>query len=192
MANFTLDTSRFEAAVAFVLDNTSKNLVEVVNRGALTAIIGGRGVQGAMQRTPRASQQAIMAVPIRFIAASAIKRLKEKQGRFTRKQLYHAIAVEYRRRVGAIGYTAYVGWNKAAMAFGGRGLGKRAASQIGYATKGYGIPAQPSNLTAVMVNAAPAADSIGRQALQDALNDVARDMIDHTYEKLAKVFRETQ
>lgn len=85
--------------------------------------------------------------------------------------------------------TALVGWNKAAIAFGGRGIGKRAQRGRGYAEQGYGKPAQSGDYVAEMVNSAPAATLIGEQALQDALDAAAADMIEYWEQKSGAIFR---
>lgn len=185
---FNLDISQWTRSVEFVVQNTRKELPDVITRSGLVTLIGGRGVKGAMQRTPRASSAAILSVPIKAVASFVAKRLKEKGITVKRHAFALLVRKEYRRRLAASGYTAYVGWNKAAIALGGTGLHSRAASQVGFANRGYGKKATANDLRAVMVNTAPAADKIGRQALQDALNDAARDMYEHTAAKLESIF----
>lgn len=189
----TIDTSRLRSAIIYVVTNTDKQLPDVVNRAALTTIIGGKGVKGAMQRTPKADKTKIKTLPARLIVRVVIKKLRAKgvtipQGKAGVQFIAQAVKKEIKRRAAASGYTAYVGWNKAAMAFGGRGVGKRAANAKGYATRGYGKRATVGDLVAEMVNAAPVASKIGTAPLQAALNDQARDMIQHTNEKLQKIF----
>ncbi len=196
MAEFKLDTTKFKATIEFVLTNTKKTLPDVLNRAALYTIIGGKGVKGAMQRTPKASRQAILDVPRNIIAGVVMKKISQGQmylplgrgaKRHRRVEFNRLIRLEYARRVASIGYTANVGWNNAAIAFGGRGIGSRAKG-IGLASEGYGSPATIGNLVARFGNAAPAATVIGKQALQDALDDVSRDMIEHTKQRLQEIF----
>jgi len=205
---FELDTNSFKESIRFVLDNTHKKLPDVINRAALATIIGGKGVQGAMQRTPKAAREKILAVPREVIARVVMARVN--QGQFylplrgfrgagtgpggsgaRRAEINRLIRKEYAKRIAAIGYTANVGWNNAAKAFGGRGIGSRAAG-LGEAALGEGRPATPGNLVAQFSNAAPAAYLIGQQALQDALDQVSEDMIAHTKEILQKIFDESQ
>lgn len=183
--NTELDTSRFVEAVRFAFEESEKSLPEIINRGALVAIIGGKGVRGAMQRTPKASASKIKAVDVKKIARHVM--FKHKGEKLTRIQIRQLIAKEYRRRIAAIGYTALVGWNKAAIAFGGRGIGKRASGR-GYASEGSGKKAQAGDYTAEFTNTAPAAALIGSQALQDALDDTARDIVEHWEEKTGAIF----
>jgi hypothetical protein len=183
----SIDTSKFTQAVKYVFETSAKALPEIVNRGALVAIIGGRGVQGAMQRTMKASAARIREVDPGLIAAFVRKKYRGQKK--TKAEWNRLVKREYARRIAAIGYTANVGWNNAAIAFGGRGIGGRRASGKGYAQSGYGRPAQSgSSVVAEFANTAPAAVLIGQDALQAALNDTARDMVEHADEKLTRIF----
>jgi hypothetical protein len=171
-----VDTRELMAAIRYVFDNTHKTMPAIVNRAALVTIIGGKGVTGAMRRTMRASRQSILAVPEKLVAGHVMNRHKGEK--LTRTQIKALVKKEYRRRVAAIGYTANVGWSKAARAFGGTGVGRRATGR-GYATLGYGKPASSGDLAAEAVNTAPVAALIGAKPLQEALEDTARDMVEH-------------
>ncbi len=186
---FSLDLTQMLGAITYVHRNTQKTLPDIINRASLVAIIGGKGVAGAMKLTPKASAAKINSVPVEAIAKVAMARARARGEKLTRRQVAQAIGREYRRRIGAIGYTAYVGWNKAAIAFGGRGVGHRAAGQ-GYASRGYGLVATFSRLIAEFVNTAPAAEIICREALQTAVNQTAADMIDHVQQKMQALFSE--
>ena len=173
--DFDLDTADFSRAVTYVFENSHKTLPEVLNRGALTAIIGGRGVRGAMQRTPRAAREAILAVPVDQVARMVMaKHRGEKMSRLRVKQL---IRKEYARRIAAIGYTATLGWNNAAIAFGGTGV-KGHGPGKGYYEFGSGKVATLSDLVAEGTNTTPAAAFIGEQPMQEALDDVAEDRVE--------------
>ncbi len=186
---FKLDLSRFTQAVTYVHRNTEKTLPDILNRAALVCIIGGRGVSGAMKLTPKADPGKINAVPVKSIAKVVMARARANGTKPTRRQVALLIGKEYKRRIAARGYTAFVGWNKAAIAFGGRGVGRRAAGQ-GYASKGYGTRATFQKLIAEFVNTAPAAELIGREALQSAVNETATDMIEHVQQKMQALFNE--
>lgn len=185
-ATVTIDTSAFERAVKFAFAESEKSLVEIINRGCLVAIVGGRGVKGAMARTPKASRSKILGVDVKKIARHVM--FKHKGQKLTRKQISQLIGKEYRRRVAAIGYTARVGWNNAAVAFGGKGIGKRAAGK-GEWSRGSGQPASFGNYVATFTNTTPVAALIGTQALQDALNDTAQDIVQHWEEKAGAIFQ---
>ena len=177
----TLDTRKFEAAVKFVFNNTRRALPEIINRAALVTIIGGKGVEGAMKRTRRAAAGAIRAVPDGAIAGY----LRSKGVKLGGKQLSDAVQKERKRRIAAIGYTAVVGWAKAASDLGGS---IKARSGKGYASMGYAIPASYGNFTATIANTTPAAELIGQQPLQDALNDTAQDMVNYWQQQTGVVF----
>ena len=177
----TLDTSKFEAAVKFVFEQTTRSLPEIINRAALVTIIGGRGVDGVMKRTPRALAGAIMAVPAKEIAG----KIRAKTKGLNPQLIAQAVDRERKRRIAAIGYTAVVGWAKAAEDLGGR---IRARSGKGYASMGYATPASPGRYEAIIANTTPAAELIGVQPLQDALNDTAQDMIQFWQQKTGAAF----
>ena len=182
-----LDTSQFEQAIRFAFEESEKSVPEIINRAALVAIIGGRGVKGAMQRTPRALAARIKALPVQKIARYVL--FKHRGEKLTRKQIARLIGKEYRRRIAAIGYTALVGWNKAALAFGGRGIGRRAQGGRNYAEQGSGKPARAGDYSAEFTNTAPAAILIGEQALQEALDDTAQDMVEKWERKTGAIFQ---
>lgn len=173
----TLDTRKFEAAVKFVFNNTRRALPEIINRAALVTIIGGKGVEGAMKRTRRASAGAIRAVP-----DMAIARYLRMRGVLPTVE---AIKKERKRRIAAIGYTAVVGWARAANDLGGH---SKIRSGKGYASMGYAIPAKAGHYEATIANTTPAAVLIGAQPLQEALNDTAQDMIDYWQQQTGAIF----
>ncbi len=185
----TIDTSKFAAAARYVFENTRKSMPDIINRAALTTIIGGRGVKGAMQRTMQAARSEILSVPVHLVAGRVMN--KHKGEKLSREQIKKLVRKEYARRLAAIGYTAHVGWNNAAIAFGGRGIGKRSSGR-GKASQGRGIKATPGHYVAEMVNSAPAASLIGERPLQQALDDVARDMVEHVGGKLEEIMKRAE
>lgn len=182
-----LDLTAFHDAVRFVYDNTQRDLPDIITRAALVSLIGGAGVIGAMKRTPKAAREAILGVPEKKVAGYVMN--KHRGEKLTRSDVKRLVRKEYRRRVAAIGYTANVGWNKAVIALGGRGIGSHATGR-GYATLGWGKPADGSQwpmFMAEMVNSTPAAQAIGEQPLQDALDDTARDMVQFVEAKMQEI-----
>ncbi len=184
-ATVTLDTRKFEAAVKFVFNNTRRALPEIINRAALVTIIGGKGVEGAMQRTRKAAAGSIRAVPPKAIAAYIAKKYPQQR---TKQQMTEAVKKEYKRRVAAIGYTAIVGWNRAAIDLGGTGTRKGSRAGKGYASMGYAIPASYGNYEAIIANTTPAAELIGAQPLQEALDATAADMIAYWQKQTGATF----
>lgn len=190
MSDFKLDLTEFRQAVREVMKGTKKTEAEILNRGALVAVIGGKGVKGAMQRTPKADRGKINSLSAKQLAGAVIRKAKEKGTWPMKKEDFRkAINAEKARRRRSINYTAGPGWSKAAQAFGGRGVrGRQPGFEKSEAAKGYGDKATPSSLVAEIANTAPAADLIGRKALQEALNDTARDMVQHAAARLQKTF----
>lgn len=178
----TLNTTKFEQAVRFVFENTRRALPEIINRAALVTIIGGKGTEGAMKLTRRAAVGAIRAVPAKAVAAYVRQR---HIGRMSRTALDALVKKEYKRRIAAIGYTAVVGWARAAQDLGGS---IKARGGKGYASMGYARPASYGNYTVIIANTTPAALLIGAQPLQQALDNTAADMIQFWQAKTGAIF----
>lgn len=203
--SFKFDLREFAKAVDEVKRNTRKTEPEIVNRAALTVIIGGRGVRGAIQRTPRADKGKIAGVSERQLTAAVVKKLEKKgklpmvgggkrnkRGQFQKVggiNLKAEVRKERARRMRSIAYTAGPGWDKAAQALGGRGVGKQPGFERSEAAKGSAKRATIASVAAVIENAAPAAHSIGGAALQGALDDTARDMMAYARKKLEATFK---
>lgn len=194
MPDGSMDVSQFVRACNFVLDTTKKKAPEYLNRKTREVIIGSNNAQGkvrgAIQRTRRATKEDIKNVSVEKIAAAVVKKAKQKgQWPLTRLEINRRIKKEYSRRVSSIAYTGGAGWLKAAIAFGGTG-GKTRKPQAGFnkskASKGSGKKAAVGRLTSELTNTAPAAALIGTQALQDALDDCARDMTEYGAKQLLK------
>jgi hypothetical protein len=180
------DLREFQQAIREVQKATPKTCAEIINRGGLTAIIGGKGVKGAIQRTPRADRGKINSLTPAQLAG-AVKR-KNGGKKMTRAEWDSAIKAEKARRRRSIAYTAGPGWHNAAVAFGGKGVRRQPGFPESEAAKGNGSKATAERLIAELENTAPAASAIGKKALQDALNDTARDMKTYAANKLQKTF----
>lgn len=190
MADF-IDMTQFRQAVREVLQDVRKDEVSIVNRAGLVAITGGKGVRGAIHRTPRASRAAIDAISPKVLAGVVIKKAKLKgEWPLTSAEIKKRIKKERSRRKSSIAYTAGPGWHKAAVAMGGRGVrGIQSGFAESKAAKGGGTKATVQQVEAIIENTAPAADLIGRPALQAALNDTARDMIQHARAKIGATLK---
>lgn len=201
-ADLKFDYRQLNAGIDAALRDTKKTLPGILNKASLTTIIGSSTVRGCIQRTPRADPGKIAGVPIEKVAGFVANRLRKKGisisygggknrttikhaagSTITAQEFRRAVSQEYARRKRSVAYTAGPGWDKAARAFGGRGVTRQSGFERSEAAKGYGDKATVSDLVAEIANTAPAADKIGRQALQDALNDVGRDMQQHALEK---------
>lgn len=184
---FTLDETEWKAAAAFVIKATGKAEEEILNRSALHAVIGGKGVRGAMQRTPKADKAKIRALSSAELAASVARRNHGRK--FGPGEFARAIKKERARRIRSSGYTAFAGWSKAAQAFGGKGVrGVQSGFGQSKASRGFGSRAKSNDLVAEIANTAPAAEKIGFAPLQYALNDVARDLVEYGTRKIQQTF----
>lgn len=186
---FQFDDKEFAKAVEFVEKATGRTARETINRAGLHVIIGGKGFQGAMQLTPKASKSAIRAIDKEAVRGYLAKKLGGFKG-MTKGQIAALVVQEIKRRVRAIGYTAFVGWSNAAKAFGGRGLKGVTGSAKKLARFGLGRKAtSTTNPEAVLVNTAPMAEKIGLTPLQKAITNVARDLVEYGTRRLAKTFK---
>jgi len=98
-----------------------------------------------------------------------------------------------KRRIAAIGYIAYAGWNKALIAFGGRGFGSSKTGKIkdnSFAARGYGRPALPEVLIAEFVNRATKAFEIGGAVTQRIVNEKEAGIARHLEQKLGRHYSE--
>lgn len=190
MISFQLDTSNFARAIGFVVVASGKDASVVLNKAGLTALIGGKGVQGALHRTPKADAARIersllndkMAIKI------VMARARIKGEKLTRREIGKRVKRLISSRKSAVAYTRGPGWNNAIKGMGGRGVRTSKRFERSEARHGTGEPSTPETLVAKIVNTAPAAEKIGTQALQDALNDTARDMEEFWSKKLQQRF----
>lgn len=191
--SLSINVEEFAEAARFVIRVTGKDEIEVLNRGALHAVIGGKGVRGAIQRTPKAGVSQIKSEATKIICIRIIERSLKKQGIIKTRDEINALAVKMvQARLKAIAYTKGPGWNNAAVKFGGRGVKGMDPERFGHseARHGGGKKASGFSLQAVIENTAPAIEDIGLQPLEDALGDVARDMVGYATKKLQKRFDE--
>lgn len=188
--SFTLNTDEFSKAVGFVVSATGKDCAEVLNRAGLTALIGGRGVKGAVKRTAKADPARIEARL--FADKLAIKivmsRAKAKGERLTRAEISKRARRLINQRKQASAYTRGPGWNNAIVAMGGKGVKVNKRFAQSEARFGSGKKATANKLVARIINTAPVSGKIGLIPLQAALNDTARDMVEYGTKKLQKSF----
>lgn len=143
-------------------------------------IIGGKGQPGAMQLTKRADKGNITS-SLKEEAAAVAKRLRNtgKLKSVSGKQFRAYVRYELQRRIKSIGYTAGPGWHNAAKAFGGKGVRVQKGFPKSKASKGKGRKATAASLVAELENTAPAAMAMGYEALQQAITNTAKDMIEY-------------
>lgn len=186
--SFTFDDREFGRAIQFVEDKTGRSCQESINRAALHVIIGGKGFKGAMQLTPKAGKAAIKAVSKDEVAGYLAN--KHRGQKFGKGVFGEMIKREIARRVRAIGYTAFVGWNNAAKAFGGSGLKGVTDSPKKEARHGYGHKAMTvKDPSAELANTAPMSENIGLIPLQKAITNVARDLVEYALRKTGDIMK---
>lgn len=186
----SIDASGLLDAARFIQRNVGRPISDSLNRGALTFVIGAKGVEGAMQLTPKADKGAIRKLTDKELAPDVVAKLKKKGGKFTRKDIAEGIKKERNRRIRAAGYTAYAGWSNAAKAFGGRGVKGVTESKKKLARFGSGTKADPKRLAAELVNTAPAIELIGVPAAQKALDNAAGDLMDYGHRKIQELLNQ--
>lgn len=187
--SLTLNPSNLVAALNLVEKVTGRTCAESLNRAALHTIIGSKGYPGAMQLTPKADRAKIQAIPLRVLRAAVVVRAK-RTGRWplTRAQINDLVSRERSRRLAAIGYLAYAGWNNAAKGVGGKGLKTNSGFSKSDARFGQGIKAGIGNLLAIITNTAPASERLGFNALQLGLDNAAQDLTDYAHKKMQSNF----
>lgn len=195
----SIDVRSFQEAIKFVTSVTPRTCADALNRAGKTAIIGAKGVKGAMQLTPKADRAAIRKVSDKEIAGYVAAKLrktgklaargaKRTKGQFSKAQFKNAIRFERQRRIRAAGYTAFAGWSNAAKAFGGKGVKGVTSSTKKLAKHGKGKKATSNDLVATLSNTAPASEDIGFEALQQGVNNAAADMVAYGTKKLQETF----
>jgi hypothetical protein len=120
------------------------------------------------------------------------KRRKAGQHGVAGQQMSQAAQKEIKRRLNAVGYIAYAGWNKALMAFGGRGFGTAKTGKIkenSHAARGFGRPAWPQTLLAEFANRATNAFEVGGAVTNAVVSEKEADIYRHLENKLAGDFR---
>lgn len=169
------DYREFNDAIRFVMRASKKEEAVVLNKAALTALIGGKGVKGAVQLTPKADLGKITRDRDKIIRHYMSKGIKRQEA----VRLYNL-----RRR--ARGYTAGPGWHNSIVKLGGRGVRRQSGFSKSKAADASATRATPRRLIAEFENSAPAATIIGRQALQQGLNNAARDMVKFWTKRMQK------
>lgn len=183
-----VSTIDFADAMDFVLEESGKDSAEILNRAGLHAVIGGKGVRGAIQRTAAADRGKILAVTDAQLGRVVVKRAAAKGEQLTLSERKKRVKKERGRRLSSIGYTKGPGWHKAAKAMGGRGVRTQKGFEKSDAADGGGKKASPFSLVAEIRNTAPAGEKIGYDPLEAAIDDVARDMVDHAARKYGGTF----
>jgi hypothetical protein len=202
-----IDLSGFNKALKAAIEVSSRDASEVINSAARDIIFL------SAQQTRKANKQKIeseltrriytvtksktgrvLKKPKTLYQASELvykivnaKRRKHGQHGIAGREMSQEAQKEIKRRINAIGYIAYAGWNKALIAFGGRGFGSKVGKikENSYAARGYGKRAWPQTLQAEFVNRATRAFEIGGAVTQRIVYQKEADIIRHLESKLA-------
>ena len=163
-----------------------KHRIETELTRAVYTVTTGKG--GRQLKKARRMYQASELV-YRIVNA---KRRKAGEHGLAGPAMGQAAQKEIKRRMNASGYIAYAGWNKALVAFGGRGFGTGKTGKINersYAARGYGRPAWPQTLLAQFANTATHALEVGGAVTDSVVQRKEASIYRHLDEKLAKEFR---
>jgi hypothetical protein len=126
-----------------------------------------------------------------YLLINAKRRQKGEHG-IAGQEMSQAAQKEIRRRLNSVGYIAYAGWNKALIAFGGRGFGAAKTGKVNansYAARGYGRKASMQHLQAEFANRATHAFEIGGAVTQRVVNQKEAGIYRHLEQKLAGEFQ---
>lgn len=211
----TVNIAKFQAALKRVLEHTSRETPIVINDAARDIIIKAAELthkadagkierelsSGTITRTHSKTGKTLKKPklvaykPARLVYLIInAKRTKAGQSGLNNTDMSKEAQKFIRRRKSAVGFTAYAGWQKALQAVGGRGFGAK-NQQPGFesssAKGGHGIKATQGNLVAKMINTASAIELYGRNALQEAIDNKTRSMLEHLEQKLQKSFKES-
>lgn len=143
---------------------------------------------GRLLKKPRQMYQASELV---YRIVNAKRRKKGERG-IAGREMSQEAQKEIKRRINAIGYIAFAGWNKALQAFGGRGFGTGKTGKIkenSFAARGFGRRADPGRLEAEFVNRATHALEIGGAVTQSVIYRKEADIYRHLETKLGADFR---
>jgi hypothetical protein len=199
----TVDTTQFNAALREVLLHTSRDVPTVINSAAVDIIIhAAKGtkkaeasdiekalttgtVVGTATKSGKKGKTYYKPVELVYLIINA-RQKKRGLPALNNAQMIKAAQKLIKQRKGAIGFTAYAGWNNALRAFGGHGFGhEQARFAKSSAAQGYGEKASTGRMIARMVNTAAAIEKYGAEPLRKAFEVKAHEFILHLEEKLA-------
>jgi hypothetical protein len=207
-----IDVSGLVKALGLAAAHSSRTTVEVIN-GACRDIIFKSAAQtkkadkGQIEReltravytVTKSATGRLLKKPKRAYQAAELvyklvnqKRAKDGQRGIAGKEMGQEAQKFIKKRMNASGYIAYAGWNKALIAFGGRGFGTGKTGKIqenSKAARGFGRPARVEYMIAEFVNRATKAFEIGGAVTQRIVYEKQADIVRHVEQKLAAKFR---
>lgn len=179
-----------------------KAMPDILNNNMRKVLIGGKGYEGLVQLTPKATKEDIQldmfttvtthgkrggthSVPrIIAIATAELTKMGIRPGGWDpasqaiwRNQVSQLAQAIMNSRIRGKGVIA-AGWLEAAMNFGARGKSKKGAVLYpgGIAAQGYGVLPTESHLVATSHNVVPGANKISMPHLQRAIANAIADM----------------
>jgi hypothetical protein len=137
-------------------------------------------------RVLKKAKRVYQASELVYRLVNAKRRQKGEHG-IAGKEMSQAAQTFIKRRMASVGYIAYAGWNKALIAFGGRGFGTAKTGKVNansYAARGYGRKASMQRLEAEFANRATHAFEIGGAVTQSVVQQKEADIYRHLESKL--------
>lgn len=188
-----LNLPQLSAALRRYGQATKKDMGEIVLRAAKTIAIGGKGVQGAVQLTPKATAAKIKeelaqdGLAFRLLASPRARKPRKLAGWSSKGKKAAEIRAAAKILVNARKSSAaatVAGWIKVVRDLGVP-RGKRVSAKGG---PGKSTATKPTarRLESVLINRARGADVVGREALAKAVANAAADMMAFAERKLAQ------
>lgn len=207
-----IDLSGFQKALEAAISVSSRSAAEVINSAAREIIFNSAEetkkankhrieseLTRAIYTVTKTKGGKILKKPKTLYQASELvyrivnaKRRKRGEGGIAGRKMSQEAQKEIKRRINAIGYIAYAGWNKALIAFGGRGFGTGKTGktkETSFAARGFGKRAAAEHLEAQFVNRATNAFKIGGAVTQRVVYEKEADIIRHLDSKLSGEYR---
>ena len=210
MVKAEIDLREFEKALDKAIQYSSRSTQDVINAACLDIIIKSAeaipkadkkkmekelygpievvtiGKSGKTFKNPRLVRHPSRLIYNIINARRRKKGLPAISGDDMRKEAQKLISARMR----SVGYIAYAGFQKAVLAFGGRGFGSRAGilNEKSKAARGYGFKAAGTILWAEFTNRAEHAFEIGGQVVQRVVDWKAQDIKQHLESKLKRDF----
>jgi hypothetical protein len=181
--SLTIDSSMMKRAIRFVVYEVgAKDLPDTLNSASLDT-----GIK-AIKNTPRASTAKIAAVTDAQLAGRIANRFRKRGKKIPKGKMADLIKAERKRMRASRAFTAGPGWDKAVRAFGGRGVKRQKGFEQSEASKGKGSKASKMKLIAELVNTTPAGEKIGKEALQQSLDQAALGLATYGHRRLQRTF----
>lgn len=170
---------------------------ESLNRAGLHSIIGSKAYPGAMQLTKKATRASIQRNSDAIYGFVVNRAKANGKWPLASNEIKKQVKAEKARRIRAIGFAAFAGYNNAAKAMGGRGVKKGVHKGFARSTaaKAKGIKATPVRLRAEFNNTALNIESPhvgGQAALQLGLDNAAKDLVDYGTKKMQVGFNKVK